>query len=64
MFQHNRDGTSYVPALNDAVEGGHVSPDGGRNYQFNLEGTVIPEPSVAWLFAVSGFALILRRRRA
>lgn len=63
MFQMNHDGTSYVPALGDVYDAGHASDTGGRNYQFNVEGEVVPEPSVAWLFAASGFALILRRRR-
>lgn len=63
MFQRNEDGTTYVPSIGDPVDAGHDSAAGGRNYQFNLEGNVIPEPAVAWLFALSGFALILRRRR-
>ncbi len=63
MFQRNEDGTTYVPALGNPVDAGHASAAGGRNYQFNLEGNVIPEPSVMWLFGLSGFALILRRRR-
>lgn len=63
MFQRNEDGTTYVPGIGDPVDAGHESAEGGRNYQFNLEGDVIPEPTVAWLFALSGFALMLRRRR-
>jgi hypothetical protein len=63
MFQQDLDGTTFVPMIDHLVEGGHASPEGGRDYQFNLEGDVIPEPSVAWLFGLSGLALILRRRR-
>ena len=63
MFQQNLDGLTYVPMIGDLVEGGHASPEGGRDYQFNLEGEVIPEPSVAWLFGLSALALVFRRRR-
>ncbi len=63
MFQRNEDGTSYVPAIGDPLDAGHASPDGGRNYQFNLEGEAVPEPSVFVLIGLGGFALICRRRR-
>ena len=63
MFQQDLDGTNFVPTINHLVEGGHASGEGGRDYQFNVEGEIIPEPSVIWLFAFSGLALIFRRRR-
>ena len=63
MFQHDADGTSYVPAAGDPVTLGHSSGAGGRSYQFNLE--TVPEPSsiVLALFAGLGFTALVRRRK-
>ena len=64
MFQYDRDGTSYVPAVDGVALGdaGHASPVDGRNYAFNLQN--IPEPTVpAFLIAAVGLVGFFRRRR-
>ncbi|MCA9214441.1 MAG: hypothetical protein KDB27_15325 [Planctomycetales bacterium] len=37
MIQHNEDGTSYVPAIGNALTAQHASGAGGRAYQINFE---------------------------
>ncbi|MFT4638253.1 MAG: hypothetical protein ACI8T1_001572 [Verrucomicrobiales bacterium] len=63
MFQRNEDGLTHVPGLGGLVDAGHAAAADGRNYQFNLEGNVVPEPSVFLLIGLSGLAMIFRRRR-
>jgi hypothetical protein len=66
MFQQNRDGTSYVPAIGDDLLSGeqHASGAGGRAYQMNFT-TVVPEPTTVVLAAVGLLPVLLglRRRR-
>ena len=66
MFQIDQDGATYVPeAGGDALPAaGHASDPGGRAYAFNLQGTIIPEPSVpVLLFAAVGLGAFFNRRR-
>ena len=66
MFQQNRDGTNYVPAIGDDLSGGeqHASGAGGRAYQMNFT-TVVPEPTSVVLAACGLLPVLLglRRRR-
>lgn len=62
MFQSNKDGTSYVPAVDDVIDSGHASGAGGRAYQMNFT-TAVPEPATALLAALGVLPFLMFRRR-
>ena len=61
MFQHDEDGTTYVPMVGDEVTMQHASGEGGRAYQFNM--TTVPEPTSLMLAALAFLPLMLLRRK-
>ena len=61
MFQSNRDGTTYVPAVGDDLDQGHASGADGRAYQMNFE--TVPEPTGLVLAALAILPLACLRRR-
>ncbi len=61
MFQSDRDGTSYVPAVGDPLDAGHASGADGRAYQMNF--VTVPEPGAIVLAALAILPLTCLRRR-
>ncbi|MBJ06204.1 MAG: hypothetical protein CMO40_03670 [Verrucomicrobiaceae bacterium] len=67
MFQINVDGNlgaNPVPLGTTLPAAGFTSPAGGRDYHIDIVVSRVPEPTIFSVLALSGFGLLIRRRRS